>query len=418
MLRKVATVMKGTALGQALGLLVLPLLSRLYSPADFGLFQMYQSAMLVLVVFVSFRFEVALLRASNQRELQATLALCIISTIINAFLISVAWFFLVQFEPDIYKAFAVPPAIVFFAVLLIGTFQFLGFLVTREELYSEIGNSKVVQASSYSLIASALGIFALSAGMIIADIAGRLFGSIWSFRSLKVGTFSGLSDIAKGDLLKAAVKFREFPLIAVFGGIINSLGAILTPVLIYAKFSPEISGQFSLVERTISLPLAMLVTSISQVFMADFSRLVREDPAQLAPLFRRLVRNLVVMALVPAVILFVICPPLYRIVFGSEWALAGQLAQLMIPAYALIFVIGGVNMTLMLLGRQVLQTVWEIARLACMVMLWTFFIQPNMKIQNVILLHSLVLGGVALLFLAMAEYGIRKGPTEAALKNG
>ncbi len=152
--------------------------------------------------------------------------------------------------------------------------------------------------------------------------------------------------------------------------------------------------------------------------MADFSRLVREDPAQLASLFRRLVRNLILMALFPAVVLFMICPSFYRIVFGSEWALAGELAQLMVPAYALIFVTGGVNMTLMLLGRQVLQAVWEITRLACMVLLWTFFIQTSMEIQDVILLHSLVLGGVALLFLAMAEYGIRKGPTEAALKNG
>ena len=120
-------------------------------------------------------------------------------------------------------------------------------------------------------------------------------------------------------------------------------------------------------------------------------------------------------AIAPSILAFLIAPYAFTVIFGSEWQLAGVLAQIMIPTYFIIFVYGGVNMTMMLLGRQVMQTAWEIFRLVCMLGFWLLLFQPDMSVTFVVTVHAMILGGVSLLFLVLAEYSVRKGPTEAAL---
>lgn len=418
MFKNFATIIKGTVVGQGIGFLVLPLLTRLYDPEAFAHFQLYQSAMLVLVVFVSLRFEVAILRASDGHELRTTLALCILSTLAIALLLTVIWSVVVVVWPEIYALFPVPPWVLGPTIIVIGIFQFLGFLVTREQMYGYSANSKVFQAGTYAVIASGLGVFRVLLGMIIADAVARLIGSLYLLRSLRGRGFSGVHQVSFPDLKITAFKFREFPLITVFGGIINSLGIVVTPVMIYAKFSPEVSGQFALVDRAISLPLAMLVGAISQLYMSNFASAVRSNPGEVRAQFHSLLRLLLLIGTLPAAVAFFLAPSLFTFIFGEEWQLAGRLAQIMIPAYLIIFVCGGVNMTLMLLGQQVLQTAWEIIRLGCMLALWIFIVRPDMTVEVIVMLHSGILGAVSLLFLALAEYGVRKGPTKVALENG
>ncbi len=417
MFKNFATIIRGTVVGQGIGFLVLPLLTRLYDPEAFAHLQLYQSAMLVLVVFVSLRFEVAILRAGDGRELNATLALCILSTLGIALILTLIWTVVVVVWPQIYELFPVPPWVLGPTIIVIGIFQFLGFLVTREQLYGFSANSKVFQAGAYAIIASALGAFRVLLGMIIADAVARLVASLYLLRTLRGMGLSGVRKVSVSDLKSTAYKFREFPLITVFGGIINSVGIVVTPVMIYAKFSPEVSGQFALVDRAISLPLAMLVGAISQLYMSNFANAVRSNPGEVRTQFHSLLRMLVFIGVLPAAVAFFFAPPFFTFVFGQEWQLAGRLAQIMIPAYLILFIFGGVNMTLMLLGRQVLQTVWEIIRLGCMLALWVFIVHPDMTVEVIVMLHAGILGGVSLLFLALAEYGVRKGPTKVALEN-
>lgn len=409
--------MRGTVLAQGMGLLILPLLTRFYDPADFGHFQLYQSATLLLVVFVSMRFEVALLRAKAGSELQATLALCLISTFAVTVFVTVGLAVVFAVWPSLHAQLPVSPMLAGLTVFLIGTFQFLGFLVTREQMYSVSANSKIVQALGYASVATALGTVRVSLGLIIADSLSRLCGSLYLLRTLRRRGMLTMRDASLASVKAAAWKFREFPLVTVFGGLINSLGAIVTPVMIYAKFSPEVAGQFALVERSLSFPVAIVVAAVSQVYMATFANLIREDPGQLRKQFHDLLRMLLLVSVVPAAIAFFLAPTLFTLVFGPEWQVAGRLAQIMIVAYLTLFVYGGVNMTIMLLGRQVLQTTWEVLRLGCMLVLWGTIIQPSMSVETVVTMHAFVLVGMSLLFIAMAEYSVRRGPTKAALGN-
>jgi teichuronic acid exporter len=258
----------------------------------------------------------------------------------------------------------------------------------------------------------------VSLGLIAADVAGRLIASAFLLRSISGMELSQVRNVSITELKSTAYKFREFPLITVFGGLVNSAGIVLTPIMIYAKFNAEISGQFGLVERAISLPIAMVIGAVSQVYMSNLGTAVRDDVEQIRAQFHSVLRMLVLIAFVPAIVAFAFAPALFTMIFGAKWQIAGELARIMIPAYFIIFVYGGVNMTIMILGRQFIQTSWEIFRLGCMAGLWIFVVTPQMNVETVVTMHAIVMGGVSLLFIVLAEYSVRKGPTKLALDHG
>ena len=58
--RGVVTLASGTAAAQLLTVLALPLITRLYSPADYGTLAVYSSTITLLLVVASLRYEVAI----------------------------------------------------------------------------------------------------------------------------------------------------------------------------------------------------------------------------------------------------------------------------------------------------------------------------------------------------------------------
>ena len=65
--RSTMTLASGTAIAQLLLVLAMPVLTRLYTPADYGALAVYSSTLTVLLVLASLRYEVAIPLPENER---------------------------------------------------------------------------------------------------------------------------------------------------------------------------------------------------------------------------------------------------------------------------------------------------------------------------------------------------------------
>jgi len=417
MLKNIAIVLRGSVIAQAVGFMTLPILSRLFAPEAFGAYQLFQSIVAILLVMASMRFEVALLRAEGDAELRAVLRLCFaVILLVSSGVALLVGLILVSGWP---RAAALPFTLWLFPLALVigGLAQMLTYLVTREAAFSVSANSKVAQSGAYAATGLAIGATApITAGIIVADLFGRftLAGILlgWAWRRDR-GLFG---PVSKREIADAASKYREFPLISVPGGIVNTLGGVLTPMMIYATFSPYVSGQFGLVERGLTIPMALVVTAVSQVYMAGFAEAIRTPGQSALAQFRKVVRSMALLGVPPALILIGFGPAIFTIVFGERWQLAGEFARIMAPAFCLLLISGAVNMTMLLLGRQKLQMAWEVARLAAMLAVWTIVPILALSATTAVVLHSLVTMASCIAFLAMAYWALQKrGASEAAL---
>jgi teichuronic acid exporter len=410
MLRSIAIVLRGSVIAQAVGFLILPVLSRLFAPEAFGAYQLFQSIVAVLLVIASMRFEVALMRAEDEDELRALLRLCFAVILTMTALVTLAaGLVFVTGWPG--SAAALPFAIwlIPLAVLIGGTAHCMTYLVTREGAFSVSANSKVAQSGAYAAAGAGIGAAApVTSGIIFADLFGRftlasfLLGWAWR-RDRRL-----FAPVGKARLLAAASKYREFPLISVPGSIVNTLGGVLTPIMIYASFSAFVSGQFGLVERGLTIPVALVITAVSQVYMAGFAEAVRGGGRSALVQFRKVVVGMAWLGILPVLVLLAFGPVIFTTAFGPQWALAGEFARIMAPAYWLLLISGAVNMTITLLGRQKTQMAWEVGRLVLMLAIWTAVPVLGLSAMTAVVLHALATGASCVAFLAMAYYALQK----------
>ncbi len=409
MLNSVAVVMRGTVLAQIVGFLVLPILTRNFSPAAFGQFQVFQSFLAIALVAATLRYEIAILRAETPRELGAVLVLCFcINTSLTVLAIG------------LYASFDAPGSEENFAFALIipgflfgGAVQYLGYLAIRERLFSITSNGKVAQALSNAATALALALsHPISSGIIIADVVGRVGGAAMLAISLR-HLHAAITRPTKADVLAAAKKFREYPLISLPGGIVNMAGAMLTPIMIFYTFDAATSGQFGLLERTAALPLGLIGASISQVYMAQLANDLRTGEREIFQRFTRLIKLLAVVSIPSAIIIGVLAPPLFALVFGAGWEEAASFAQVMMPAYAVMLVASATNMTLIVVGWQRTQFMWEVARLAAMTALWAGGAQSGWSAYAMVAGHSILLGLFALVMIGLSARAVHVAMAKA-----
>ena len=402
--------MRGTVIAQAIGFAALPLLSRLFSPAAFGNYQLFLSIVTLLMVFTTLRYEVALLRAHDGRELRALAQLCVFICCAVTGLMTVALYAMAAVGwPRQIAALPFPIALLVLAVFFGGLAQYLTVLVTRQKAFSTGANSKMIQGVSYAGTGVSIGwLKPVSSGLVIADVVGRVANSIW----LLFWTRKNLPWLWRParavDLIAVARRYREYPYISVPGTVINVLGGIATPVLIYAEFSANESGQYGLLERGVSLPIALIILAVAQVFTAQFSADLRHNPALAMDRFKRTLILMGSLATGLALALLIVAPVAFLIAFGRDWSIAGRLAQIMAPAFASMLLSGPLNMVLTVMGHQKLQTAWEVFRLSLVVLLWTLVPTLNWTLDTAMLGYSAVITIANVGFVALAYIMLRR----------
>jgi O-antigen/teichoic acid export membrane protein len=410
MIRDIATVMRGTVIAQAIGFAALPILSRMFVPEAFGHYQLFISLLTLLLVFPTLRYEVALLRANSPREFRALAQLCLfLALAVTATLgLLLGVLDLVGWPPQI-RDLPFPIWLLIAATLFGGFGQLLNILATREKSFGTIANSKILQSATYAGTGLTLGATApIPTGLILADVVGRVghtaWLGLWSRRAV-----AGLwRPVGRTSLIAVARRYREYPFISTPGTAINVLGGILTPVMIYASFSPAVAGQYALIDRSVNLPLGLVIISIGQVFTAQFSAELRRDANAAAAHFRRVLGYMGLLALGPLIVLIAAGPWLFTFVFGAEWQTAGELSRILAPAYASSLLSGPVHMVLTVMGHQKLQTAWEVSRLVLVVGLWTLVPRLDLSLDTAVAVYSGILVACNVGFVCLSYAMVRR----------
>lgn len=403
MIRAVATILRGSVVAQAIGFAILPLLSRNLQPEAFGHFQAFQAILAFLLIAVTLRYEVAVLRAENDDELAAILGLCgilMLATVlvVSAGLVIAHWLG----WPAFLAKLGFPWWLLSLSMLAGGSAQLLGYVATRTHAYGLVANSKVAQAGLNAGLGAGLAFLApISTTLILADLAGRLGNLAWLARGTmqQIGTTRNLTW---ARMRMVAVKFRDLSTISLPSTLLSTAGTSLTPLLIYASFDATTSGQFGLVERSIGLPIALVVVAVSQVHMAHLATDIRIHSGEARRSFRRIAMLLGAGTIVPAVACVLFAVPLYRLVFGAGWEQAASFAQLMAPAYWLSLMTGGINMTLTVVGRQKTQFAWDASRFAAMGLLWLTAPAAGWSVTWIVAAHSALISFFSIVLLVLS----------------
>ncbi len=209
---------------------------------------------------------------------------------------------------------------------------------------------RVVQSGGQSLTQVGAGLVAASGGgLIVGVLAGRLLGSLAMARDVIVGR--PWSFIAWRRLREVAVKHKHFPAYATSSSLLTTAGTAATPLLFGLFFSLQQVGYITLDVRILGLPAALVGQAVGQVFYARAARDKELEGVVVADV-HRVGRTLILVSFPVFLAIMVGAPFVFPLVFGSDWAEAATIAQLMAPWLAVGLVSSALSTLPFVKGRQ------------------------------------------------------------------
>lgn len=363
----VLTLVGGTVIAQALGVLASPILTRLFSPADYGEFAAVVAVVAVLASISTLSYQWAIPLPRDDATAANVLAVSFVSILATGAVLAVALAlfggtFLAQIGAASLASFG------WLIVLAQVTTAAIGVLrnwAVRTKAFRLIATSSLVQAGS--LLAVQIGLGLLSAGSVglLAGFAiGGGIASLFVGRSLWRDYRGALAHLSVQGIKKAAWRYRRFALLATPGAFLNTLGLRAPLLVLTALYGASVGGLYALAERVVALPVTLLAGSVSQVFVAQAAPLTHSNPAGVQRLFVRTSLSLAGTAVAPAILAIVLAPLLFGFIFGDEWTEAGLMVAILTPWYFVMLITAPTGGALDVLERQDLQLVREIVRLA------------------------------------------------------
>ena len=363
--RGVATLVTGTGIGQVIVIAGSPVLTRLYSPSDFGVYAVAVSILAVLLTIASLSYELAVPLPESDVDAANVLALSLLTTGVTSLLAAGALLVAGRELVTLLGAPGLAPYVLLIPLSLVGggLSSTLARWAIRAQTYSAIAATRVTQ--SVSLVAVQVGLGGLGAGapgLLVGDVVGRVAGSMRLARAAWKGHAGAFRAVSREGIADAAVRYRRFPMLSTWSALLATIGLQAPLLFIVAFYGPETGGEFALAARVSEMPLALIAGAVGQVFVAEAARLIRTDPKGVAPLFGRTTRALAVTALGPALLAMIAAPFLAVPVFGDSWQQVGIFIAVLVPSFFLEFVIAATGDVLYVLERQELHLVREILR--------------------------------------------------------
>lgn len=353
------TLAGGTFAAQLIGIALIPALSRIYEPAQFGVFAIYMSLFSIISSLATGRYAFAVMLPREDQDA---------FTLVKACFIIAACFSLgfIIFIPLLGHGLSSLVSVsgsnrVWLWLLPLGIFlgaalQTLTLWNNRLRQFKDVSLSRIWQVGSMGVLQLGLGISGFSAiGLIWGQVAGLVLSVLYLARKPFNPDFLSRNKAVWSDYIHQIKKYKNFAIYTTWGGLLDSTSVQLTPILIALFFSESDVGFFAMTTRIIYAPIGLIGRSLSNVFFQRASK-IRGEGKDISLLITAILSKQILASGAMALILFIWGPFLFSFVFGPKWGAAGEFARIISPLFFFMFLVSPITPTLLVLEKQKLLT--------------------------------------------------------------
>jgi lipopolysaccharide exporter len=405
------TVGLGTMIGQGSLLLVSPVLTRIYGPQVFGVYSVFVAYVALLSTTSAFHFELAipLPRSRSEAGLLVRLAMICVGftamffAVILEMIPSVTPRSITEFEKNIFVMTAAS------ALFLSGVNVVLSAWAIREKQFSGLAFSKAGQGVIQALFQGGIGALFSSVWTLVAgQMLGLLCCGLVLLNSSKFPTKVESTESALSSIKKLAKRYRNFAFFSTSSSLINAAASNIPVLFIAAIHGTTSAGFYALSYRILQIPIRLVGQSIAQVFLS--SAIESKNAGTLSSGTLSLFRGLVAFSVPSFVVLMIISPALFAVVFGDDWRKAGVYARYMSPWMFVTLISTVLSILVSVMERQRQETAIQVLYLlATMISLGFGWLEESVIVTLALLGLSgtLVLGGKILWLMHLSGAGVR-----------
>lgn len=358
--KNILTLIIGTSIAQAIPIAISPILTRIYSPEDFGIFALFVAISSILGSISSGRYELAIMLPKKNEDAINIFALgfivtCLISLILLILIILFNDYFIALLKNDeigIWLYFV--PIAVFFT----GLYNLLNYFNNRKKMYKDLANATVFKSIVLSIIQVSVGFLKQGpSGLISGQIISNIFANMKLLNNILKDKVT-ISKISKIKIIALGKKYINFPKYNLPSTFADTLTLQLPFLMLPKIFNLSISGYFSLSQKMISLPSSLISKSISQVYFQNISD-NKNKKIKNMPLLLNSIKKLFFISLPICIFIFLFAPVLFEIIFGKEWRLSGEIAQYLSLIFFITFIVSTLSVTLIVYEELKILAIWQ-----------------------------------------------------------
>ena len=353
-IRNVVTLMTGTTFAQALMILVAPILTRLYTPEDYGVYALYSSILGILAVVACWRYELAIVLPEKDEDaanlLVLSICICFGMALLTLALVAL-------FRNPVANLLGAPelaPWLWFMPLSLIaaGLFQAFNYWSTRRKQFRRLAVRQITQSTVTAATQLGTG-FVLHpgpGGLISGSIIGQLVATgrlVWQTYKDDKKHFLAIKLWLIKDQF---VEFRRFPQMLTWSGLLNTFSAQLPVILMSYFFGPGIVAYYVLGYRVLTVPMTLVGNSVAQTFFPWGTEAYRRG--ELGSSVIKISTVMFNIVLVPIVLIMICGPDLFTFVFGNAWRTAGEYIVWLSPWILFQFISSPLSSVFLILQRQ------------------------------------------------------------------
>ena len=350
----------GTVLGQAVSVITLPVIARLYAPSILGEFASVNAVITICASYLDLGLTNAIMIEKDEDTYDLyrvistlTLLLTVISTACAGMYLSTVM------TVGISKLVWI---ILYFAVNLFVSQQIqLSYTwLNRNQEYSCLMKNQVIKSIVF-------GITAIGLGLCGSGESGYFLGYTLS----QIATLMHMRRLLPSGLLifnvELSVKFfkkhRHFLIYQLPFNLIGNFKDQLPTLLIGRFWGDSMLGYYSMAQKILSIPVGILSNAIGKVFYSIASEMRRKGEG-IGSYVQKNITRAMLLAILPVAVIMACSDTLIPLVLGNEWMDAsGFIVILAFQAY-IVFLQGSVQGLSIILEKQSYSLVSVIAQIA------------------------------------------------------
>ncbi len=323
-----------TISAQLISVAVSPILSRLYSPEDFGVLGRLVAFTSIFVGISTLKYNMAVVLSKSSKETKHLINWSEFFIIISSIL-AVPIYAIIYPTSDIYILISV-----FLIIFLNSNLYLFSSIYTRYKKFKKLSYAKVINRLSSA-------VFQILFGFILKNFFGLIIGLIvglitfFGYCSRKVSTFSFIkifkfNKYAFKEAQPILKKHYRFPLFTTPQVLLNTLSQNTPILMMDFFFGNSVIGFYWFAYRILQIPIVAISNSVRQTFFQKSSRI--DSNKDLLSFLIKSTGVLIILGFPFLVIGFFTLPSLFEFIFGSEWVVAGEYAKWLLPWIFLLFI--------------------------------------------------------------------------------
>jgi O-antigen/teichoic acid export membrane protein len=361
LIRNTSVLITGTVVAQLVSILLQPLLRRLFLPEVFGIYSVYMSLVGIIAVIASLRYDDAIVLPGNDKESANILALSLINNLVFNLLLFLA---IVLWGNHIIQLLNLPEKfsvsvlyLIPLSAFLFNTYQSLNYWLIRKKKYYEVSFNKLIRRGTEGIAQVCFALLKNIKGLILSDIIGQIANVI-------VITIQGIRNgfrynvISLNKIKYVSAKYSEFPKYNLIPALMSTCSFFLPPLFINRFYSAEFTGYFDLAKLLLSIPLALIGSSISNVLLQRIAEKFHKRQSfidELKPII--ILVGLICVGELLVILLFGV--GLFKILFGNNWGISGEISRIMVWSFTLNFIVSSFSSVFISMRKIKVYSIWQ-----------------------------------------------------------